>query len=76
MRPYKKVSVSIKHAKEKDFDKVKQIFNENRKLFPHIRNDYIRGIIKRGYGSYEKLCKSAGLSHEHMVDNLRKLLNR
>ena len=48
MRPYKKVSVSIKHAKEKDFDKVKQIFYENRKLFPHIRNDYIRGMIRRG----------------------------
>ena len=23
----------------------------------------------RDYGLYEKLCKSAGLTHEHMVDN-------
>ena len=30
----------------------------------------------RGYGSYEELCKSAGLSHEDVVDNARKLLNR
>ena len=30
----------------------------------------------RGYGSYEELCKSAGLSHQDVVDNAIKLLNR
>jgi transketolase len=30
----------------------------------------------RGYGSYEELCKSAGLSCEDLVHNARKLLNK
>ena len=30
----------------------------------------------RSYGSYEELCKKAGLSYEDVVDNARKLLNR
>ena len=29
-----------------------------------------------GYGSYEKLVKSVGLSNEDVADNARKLLNR
>ena len=30
----------------------------------------------RGYGSYEELCKRAGLSHQDVVDNAIKLLDR
>ena len=33
-------------------------------------NDFIRG-----YGSYEELCKTAGLSHGDVVKNAIKLLN-
>jgi hypothetical protein len=29
-----------------------------------------------GYGSYEELVKSVGLSNEDVADNARKLLNR
>ena len=36
------------HAKEQDFEKVKDIFYQHKELFPHIRTDYMRRMIKSG----------------------------
>ena len=47
-QPSEVPSDKLIHAKENDFETVKRIFNENRKLFPHIRKDYLKGMIKRG----------------------------
>jgi RimJ/RimL family protein N-acetyltransferase len=36
------------HAKEQDFEKVKDIFYQHKELFPHIRTDYMRRMIESG----------------------------
>ena len=36
------------HAKETDFDVVKDIFNQHKEWFPHIRQDYIKRMIASG----------------------------
>ena len=36
------------HAKETDFDVVKDIFNQHKEWFPHIRQDYIKRMIVSG----------------------------
>ena len=33
------------HAKEADFEKVKEIFYQHKKWFPHVRTDYMRRMI-------------------------------
>ena len=38
----------MKHAKENDFEKVKEIFYQHKKWFPHIRTDYMRRMIDKG----------------------------
>ena len=37
------------HAKENDFDTVKDIFYQHKKWFPHIRTDYMRREIAKGH---------------------------
>ena len=37
------------HAKEQDFDKVKDIFYQHKQWFPHIRTDYMRREIAKGH---------------------------
>ncbi len=37
------------HAKEQDFDKVKDIFYQHKQWFPHIRTDYMRREIAAGH---------------------------
>ena len=36
------------HAKDTDFEKVKDIFYQYKELFPHIRTDYMRRMIQSG----------------------------
>ena len=36
------------HAKETDFDVVKDIFNQHKEWFPHVRTDYMRRMIASG----------------------------
>ena len=36
------------HAKENDFDVVKEIFSEHKQWFPHVRQDYIKRMIASG----------------------------
>tara|TARA_B110000914_G_scaffold105052_1_gene92083 strand:- start:368 stop:817 length:450 start_codon:yes stop_codon:yes gene_type:complete len=36
------------HAKENDYDVVKEIFSEHKQWFPHIRQDYIKRMIASG----------------------------
>ena len=36
------------HAKDTDFEKVKDIFYQYKELFPHIRTDYMRRMIESG----------------------------
>ena len=36
------------HAREKDFDAVKDIFKQHKEWFPHLRQDYIKRMIKSG----------------------------
>ena len=36
------------HAKENNFDVVKDIFYQHKELFPHIRTDYMRRMIASG----------------------------
>tara|TARA_R100000008_G_C3565257_1_gene158762 strand:+ start:379 stop:816 length:438 start_codon:yes stop_codon:yes gene_type:complete len=38
----------MKHAKIEDFEKVKGIFYQHKKWFPHIRTDYMRRMIDKG----------------------------
>jgi RimJ/RimL family protein N-acetyltransferase len=33
------------HAKENDYDVVKEIFSEHKQWFPHVRQDYIKRMI-------------------------------
>ena len=35
------------HAKESDFEKVKEIFYSHKKWFPHIRTDYMKRMIAK-----------------------------
>ena len=37
------------HAKEQDFDRVKDIFYQHKQWFPHIRTDYMRREIAKGH---------------------------
>ena len=37
------------HAKETDFDVVKDIFYQHKQWFPHIRTDYMRREIAKGH---------------------------
>jgi|TARA_Y100001951_G_scaffold20774_1_gene15787 RimJ/RimL family protein N-acetyltransferase len=37
------------HAREKDFDVVKDIFYQHKQFFPHIRTDYMRREIAKGH---------------------------
>ena len=37
------------HAKENDFDTVKDIFYQHKQWFPHIRTDYMRREIAKGH---------------------------
>ena len=37
------------HAKEQDFDVVKDIFYQHKQWFPHIRTDYMRREIAAGH---------------------------
>ena len=37
------------HAKDTDFDVVKDIFYQHKQWFPHIRTDYIRREIAKGH---------------------------
>ena len=36
------------HAKELDFEKVKEIFYQHKQWFPHVRTDYMRRMIASG----------------------------
>jgi len=36
------------HAKDRDFEKVKEIFYQHKQWFPHIRTDYMRRMIESG----------------------------
>ena len=36
------------HAREKDFDAVKDIFKQHKEWFPHLRQDYIKRMIASG----------------------------
>jgi hypothetical protein len=36
------------HAKENDFDVVKEIFSQHKQWFPHVRQDYIKRMIASG----------------------------
>ena len=36
------------HAKENDYDVVKEIFSEHKQWFPHVRQDYIKRMITSG----------------------------
>ena len=36
------------HAKESDFEKVKEIFYQHKQWFPHVRTDYMRRMIASG----------------------------
>ena len=36
------------HAKENDYDVVKEIFSEHKQWFPHVRQDYIKRMIASG----------------------------
>ena len=36
------------HAREKDFDVVKDIFKQHKEWFPHLRQDYIKRMIASG----------------------------
>ena len=36
------------HAKEVDFEKVKEIFYQHKQWFPHVRTDYMRRMIASG----------------------------
>ena len=36
------------HAKENDYDVVKEIFSEHNQWFPHVRQDYIKRMIASG----------------------------
>ena len=38
----------MNHAKETDFETVKEIFYQHKKWFPHIRTDYMKRMIARG----------------------------
>ena len=37
----------MNHAKETDFETVKQIFYQHKKWFPHIRTDYMKRMIAK-----------------------------
>ena len=37
----------MKHAKETDFESVKEIFYKHKKWFPHIRTDYMKRMIAK-----------------------------
>ena len=37
------------HAKENNFEEVKDIFYQYKELFPHIRTDYMRRMIESGH---------------------------
>ena len=37
----------MNHAKETDFETVKEIFYQHKKWFPHIRTDYMKRIIAK-----------------------------
>ena len=37
----------MNHAKETDFETVKEIFYQHKKWFPHIRTDYIKRMIAK-----------------------------
>ena len=37
----------MNHAKETDFESVKEIFYQHKKWFPHIRTDYMKRIIAK-----------------------------
>ena len=37
----------MNHAKETDFETVKEIFYQHKKWFPHIRTDYMKRMIAR-----------------------------
>ena len=36
------------HAKDEDYDVVKEIFSQHKEWFPHIRQDYIKRMIASG----------------------------
>ena len=36
------------HAKENDYDVVKEIFSQHKQWFPHIRQDYLKRMIASG----------------------------
>ena len=36
------------HARENDFDAVKDIFKQHKEWFPHIRQDYLKRMIASG----------------------------
>ena len=37
------------HAKENNFEEVKDIFYQHKELFPHVRTDYMRRMIESGH---------------------------
>ena len=45
------------HAKDTDFDVVKDIFYQHKQWFPHIRTDYIRREIGIAYNYYKRKQK-------------------
>ena len=38
----------MNHAKETDFEAVKEIFYQHKEWFPHIRTDYMKREIAKG----------------------------
>ena len=43
----------MNHAKETDFESVKEIFYQHKKWFPHIRTDYMKREIAKGNLIYD-----------------------
>ena len=43
----------MNHAKETDFESVKEIFYQHKEWFPHIRTDYMKREIAKGNLIYD-----------------------
>ena len=43
----------MNHAKETDFEAVKEIFYQHKKWFPHIRTDYMKRMIAKNNLIYD-----------------------
>ena len=56
------VQICMIHAREKDFDAVKDIYIQHKQWFPHLRQDYIKSMI---LNNAEKFGYEASLETKH-----------